>query len=153
MKESWHLIFLMVGIFLMAIRCLELPASVSAVLICLIIITYHYISARIYAIWKSTYPFSLGSFFSFKWYNTWIDENGSHSLHFKSIQSLFGELSFSISYFFCYMERMALTFISLYLPFVQTDTKKISAVSIFFETMPYRLNESTGYIDYEQVTL
>ncbi|KAJ0981746.1 hypothetical protein J5N97_010001 [Dioscorea zingiberensis] len=33
----------------------------------------------------------------------------------------------------------------------QTDTKKISAVSIFFETMPYRLNESTGYIDYEQL--
>lgn len=35
----------------------------------------------------------------------------------------------------------------------QTDTKKISAVSIFFETMPYRLNESTGYIDYDQVGL
>lgn len=33
----------------------------------------------------------------------------------------------------------------------QTDTKKISAVSIFFETMPYRLDESTGYIDYEQL--
>ncbi|KAL7262446.1 hypothetical protein ACSBR1_000759 [Camellia fascicularis] len=32
-----------------------------------------------------------------------------------------------------------------------TDTKKISAVSIFFETMPYRLDESTGYIDYDQV--
>ncbi|CAL5324447.1 unnamed protein product [Camellia sinensis] len=31
----------------------------------------------------------------------------------------------------------------------QTDTKKISAVSIFFETMPYKLNESTGYIDYD----
>ncbi|CAL5366535.1 unnamed protein product [Camellia sinensis] len=31
----------------------------------------------------------------------------------------------------------------------QTDTKKISAVSIFFETMPYRLNESIGYIDYD----
>lgn len=36
-------------------------------------------------------------------------------------------------------------------PNEQTDTKKISAVSIFFETMPYRLNESTGYIDYDQV--
>lgn len=35
--------------------------------------------------------------------------------------------------------------------FLQTDTKKISAVSIFFETMPYRLNETTGYIDYDQV--
>ena len=34
---------------------------------------------------------------------------------------------------------------------MQTDTKKISAVSIFFETMPYRLNEETGYIDYDQV--
>ncbi|KAJ7943788.1 Serine hydroxymethyltransferase [Quillaja saponaria] len=33
----------------------------------------------------------------------------------------------------------------------QTDTKKISAVSIFFETMPYRLNESTGYTDYEKL--
>ncbi|KAE8725663.1 hypothetical protein F3Y22_tig00008262pilonHSYRG00022 [Hibiscus syriacus] len=32
-----------------------------------------------------------------------------------------------------------------------TDTKKISAVSIFFETMPNRLNESTGYIDYDQL--
>ncbi|KAL5079194.1 hypothetical protein RYX36_007615 [Vicia faba] len=31
-----------------------------------------------------------------------------------------------------------------------TDTKNISAVSIFFETMPYRLDESTGYIDYDQ---
>jgi glycine hydroxymethyltransferase len=28
----------------------------------------------------------------------------------------------------------------------QTDTKKISAVSIFFETFPYRLNEATGEI-------
>nr|XP_048322314.1 serine hydroxymethyltransferase, mitochondrial-like [Ziziphus jujuba var. spinosa] len=34
---------------------------------------------------------------------------------------------------------------------LQTDTKKISAVSIFFETMPYRLDESTGYIDYDQL--
>ncbi|XP_024526846.1 serine hydroxymethyltransferase 1, mitochondrial isoform X2 [Selaginella moellendorffii] len=33
----------------------------------------------------------------------------------------------------------------------QTDTKKISAVSIFFETMPYRLDESTGFIDYDQL--
>ena len=36
---------------------------------------------------------------------------------------------------------------------LQTDTKKISAVSIFFETMPYRLDEKTGYIDYDQVHL
>ncbi|XP_019447182.1 PREDICTED: serine hydroxymethyltransferase, mitochondrial-like [Lupinus angustifolius] len=35
----------------------------------------------------------------------------------------------------------------------QTDTKKISAVSIFFETMPYRLDESTGYIDYDQLEI
>lgn len=40
---------------------------------------------------------------------------------------------------------------SLSLCIMQTDTKKISAVSIFFETMPYRLNESTGFIDYDQV--
>ncbi|TYJ47096.1 hypothetical protein E1A91_A02G164100v1 [Gossypium mustelinum] len=29
--------------------------------------------------------------------------------------------------------------------------QKDIAVSIFFETMPYRLNESTGYIDYDQL--
>ncbi|KAL2471450.1 Serine hydroxymethyltransferase 2 [Abeliophyllum distichum] len=33
----------------------------------------------------------------------------------------------------------------------QTDTNKISDVSIFFETMRYRLDESTGYIDYDQL--
>ncbi|CAL5224699.1 g7426 [Coccomyxa viridis] len=33
----------------------------------------------------------------------------------------------------------------------QTDTKKISAVSIFFETMAYRLNEETGIIDYDML--
>mmetsp|Transcript_2225 Transcript_2225/g.3487 ORF Transcript_2225/g.3487 Transcript_2225/m.3487 type:complete len:484 (-) Transcript_2225:2526-3977(-) len=33
----------------------------------------------------------------------------------------------------------------------QTPTKKISATSIFFETMPYRLDESTGLIDYEKL--
>eukprot|EP00475_Leptophrys_vorax_P042798 TRINITY_DN8066_c0_g1_i1.p1 TRINITY_DN8066_c0_g1~~TRINITY_DN8066_c0_g1_i1.p1 ORF type:complete len:531 (+),score=29.57 TRINITY_DN8066_c0_g1_i1:84-1676(+) len=31
----------------------------------------------------------------------------------------------------------------------QTDAKKISAVSIYFETMPYRLDETTGLIDYD----
>jgi len=33
----------------------------------------------------------------------------------------------------------------------QTDTKKISAVSVFFETFPYRLNEETGVIDYDKM--
>jgi glycine hydroxymethyltransferase len=31
----------------------------------------------------------------------------------------------------------------------QTERKKISAVSVFFETFPYRLNEATGLIDYD----
>lgn len=33
----------------------------------------------------------------------------------------------------------------------QTDTKKISSVSVFFETFPYRLNEATGEIDYDKM--
>ncbi|XP_026381632.1 serine hydroxymethyltransferase, mitochondrial-like [Papaver somniferum] len=33
----------------------------------------------------------------------------------------------------------------------KTDTKKISAVSMFFETMLYRLDENTCYIDYDQL--
>lgn len=33
----------------------------------------------------------------------------------------------------------------------QTDTKKISAVSIFFETFPYRVYEDSGLIDYDQL--
>lgn len=31
----------------------------------------------------------------------------------------------------------------------QTNTKKISATSVFFETFPYRLDEATGLIDYD----
>ncbi|CAG8439173.1 7426_t:CDS:10 [Ambispora leptoticha] len=31
----------------------------------------------------------------------------------------------------------------------QTDTKKVSAISVYFETLPYRLNEQTGIIDYD----
>ena len=33
----------------------------------------------------------------------------------------------------------------------QTPTKKISAVSRYFESMPYRLDEATGTIDYDQM--
>ena len=57
-------------------------------------------------------------------------------------------LSFFIHYFWvvCIWDLKSVSFVV-----VQTDTKKISAVSIFFETMPYRLDESTGYIDYDQV--
>lgn len=33
----------------------------------------------------------------------------------------------------------------------QTPTKKISAISKYFETFPYRLNESTGIIDYAKL--
>ncbi|KAH6899622.1 serine hydroxymethyltransferase-domain-containing protein [Thelonectria olida] len=33
----------------------------------------------------------------------------------------------------------------------QTPTKKISAISKYFETVPYRLDETTGYIDYNKL--
>lgn len=33
----------------------------------------------------------------------------------------------------------------------QTDTRKISAVSTYFETMPYRVNLETGIIDYDRL--
>eukprot|EP00921_Rhytidocystis_pertsovi_P012317 GHVQ01019940.1.p1 GENE.GHVQ01019940.1~~GHVQ01019940.1.p1 ORF type:complete len:364 (+),score=37.02 GHVQ01019940.1:1106-2197(+) len=34
----------------------------------------------------------------------------------------------------------------------QTDTRKVSAVSTFFESMPYRLNELTGLINYDEMS-
>ncbi|KAH6652028.1 serine hydroxymethyltransferase-like protein [Truncatella angustata] len=33
----------------------------------------------------------------------------------------------------------------------QTPAKKISAISTYFETMPYRVNDSTGIIDYDRL--
>jgi glycine hydroxymethyltransferase len=34
----------------------------------------------------------------------------------------------------------------------QTDTKKISAISAYYEQMPYRCNETTGLVDYDALT-
>jgi len=33
----------------------------------------------------------------------------------------------------------------------QTETKKVSSVSIFYNTVPYRVNEETGLIDYDKL--
>lgn len=33
----------------------------------------------------------------------------------------------------------------------QTETKKISATSVYFETQPYKVNQETGLIDYDQL--
>ncbi len=33
----------------------------------------------------------------------------------------------------------------------QTDTKKISATSIFYESMPYQVSPTTGLVDYDKM--
>jgi glycine hydroxymethyltransferase len=33
----------------------------------------------------------------------------------------------------------------------QTEARKVSATSIYFENLPYRLNEETGFIDYDMM--
>ena len=43
--------------------------------------------------------------------------------------------------------RVASRFIAL----LQIPGKKISAVSVYFETLPYRLDPATGYINYEKM--
>jgi hypothetical protein len=47
--------------------------------------------------------------------------------------------------------KRALSSLLLRVNQLQIPGKKISAVSVYFETLPYRLDPATGYINYEKM--
>lgn len=105
MRGSWHLTFLMVGIFPMDTRCLNLSSR--------------------------AFRTSTDCYLTNKTFN-------------RCLVAVYDDCGLVDLIPCCKCDNG-------FLAPLQTDTKKISAVSIFFETMPYRLNEATGYIDYDQV--